>query len=116
MLGRKRGRGSPEATSDSRYVGKPMLALLEDYVRWCIGELPAEREASLQELVPGLQQAFATAAPTWHGCVVSSIKLPDTTPAVLQDLYGKSGAAAAVAGGSLDLNDWVQSVVDKNFT
>jgi thiamine monophosphate kinase len=66
--------------------------------------------------VPGLQEAFATSATTWQGCVAAAMDLPDTLPASLDELFQKSGAASAMADGSLDLTSWVQSVVDQNFT
>ena len=116
MLRRKAEKPTSKPYADPRYEGKPMLALLEDYVRWSVGAMSAQRDASLQQLVPGLQKAFATEAPTWQGCVASGMQFPDTTPAALHDLYHQSGAAAAVADGAVDLTAWVQSVVDKNFT
>jgi hypothetical protein len=69
-----------------RYKGKPLLRLLELYVIWAIGELPAKKAAFLENITPNLQATFKRGG-NWQSIIAVEMEFPSDLPEMLRELW-----------------------------
>lgn len=97
-----------------RYEGRPFLRLLELYVLWAVGQLPAENAMTLEQMTPKLQATYGFDAP-WPQIIERVMELPADVPQALKEMWERNCRIAADAGTALDPETWARDVVDTNF-
>jgi hypothetical protein len=101
---------SPEAEPE-RYRGRPLLILLENYVLAAIGELPAERQTSVGQIV---QKAFGGGA-DWMQTIRQRLHLGETLDESLRRMWAENQAIAAQNSVTLHPIQFAKMVADQNF-
>jgi len=103
-----------ETSGSSRYVGKPLLRLLESYVLWAIGELPTKDQDTLEKIRPKLQDLYQRTG-TWQDIVASVMALPHDMPELIRESWAENTLLAARTGTALDPGRFAQMFVDEKF-
>ncbi len=103
-------------SDNSRYVGKPLLRLLELYILKALGELPAPEQESLDRLAPKLQAVYGGNG-TWHGALEAAVHMPKDMPQQIRDLWAKNlEIAQAKNVPALSAQQFAEIFVDENLT
>lgn len=108
---------TPEAiasTNLERYVGKPMLRLLEFYVLWSIGDLSEDDASRLQAMAPKLTSTFGGEG-TWHNAIVTTMELPENMPELIREMWVKNQKIAAANNVELSAQQFAEMFVDSNL-
>jgi hypothetical protein len=106
---------NPPVDPQQRYAGKPLVRLLDAYVLWVIGALPAEQESLLVQMTPKLQQTWNRSEQHWHEVLAGQMQFPATMPAAIREMWQKNQAIAASSRGTLTPVDFAYMFVDQNF-
>lgn len=101
-------------TINARYQGKPLLRLLECYVLWAIGQLPASQDDTLKEMTPKLQAIYGVQG-TWQQVVVAAVQLPPNMPQMIRDLWAKNTEIAQKNRVTLAPQQFAEMFVDQNL-
>src|SRR5262245_59608418 len=101
-------------SDDDRYAGRPFLRLLDCFVLWSIGELPAGQAAQLTEITPDLQRVYGTTG-TWQQIVSTQMNFTDQLPDKLRAMWERNTNLARERHEHLSSVDWARAVVDQNF-
>lgn len=104
----------PLPTPNPRYHGKPLLRLLECYVLWAIGELPAQDAVMLQALAPKLQATYKVQG-EWHVVLAAAVNLPRQMPDLMRATWRKNQQLAARQQQVLTPQQFAELFVDANF-
>ena len=99
---------------NSRYVGKPLLRLLELYVLWTIGELSEKDAASLENMTPKLRSVYNSTA-EWPEIVASTVQIGPEMPSHLRQMWEKNLAIAQQNHELLTPQKFAEMIVDDNF-
>lgn len=116
MFGLFKGKKSPpevpnaEAEPD-RYVGKPLLILLENYVLACIGELQPERHIQIGALV---QKVFG-GGEDWQLTLREQLQLGDSLDESLRNLWRRNQDIARQNNVTLHSVQFAKMIADTNF-
>lgn len=102
-------------TSSSRYEGKPLLKLLESYVLWTIGQLPAKDEEVLMQITPKLQSIYGIQG-DWQQIVSEVMELPPNIPALIKALWAKNAQIPNENGLPLAPQHFAEMFVDNNLS
>lgn len=102
-------------TSSSRYEGKPLLKLLESYVLWTIGQLPAKDEEVLMQITPKLQSIYGIQG-DWQQIVSEVMELPPNIPALIKALWAKNAQIPNGNGLPLAPQHFAEMFVDNNLS
>lgn len=97
-----------------RYEGRPLVMLLDNYVLWAMGELPAETEGKLAQMAPYLHKTFK-AQGSWQDVVAKVMEFPAQLPADLHALWQRNLDIARTRKETLDPVQFAQAIVDQNF-
>ena len=97
-----------------RYAGKPFLRLLECYVLWAAGELPAADEQRLEAMTPKLRGVYKRQG-SWQEIVAGEMELPADLPQHIQALWARNKQRAENSGVELPAEDFARMFVDQNF-
>jgi hypothetical protein len=97
-----------------RYKGKPFLRLLELYVFWAIGELPAKEEAFLENITPNLQTTFKRGG-NWQSIIAAEMDFPSDLPEMLGKLWERDCEIARQNRVILTTQQFAEMIVDQNF-
>jgi len=97
-----------------RYAGRPFVRLLDCFVLWAIGELPADQAAQLTEITPNLQRVYGSTG-TWQEIVAEQMDIGETLPGKLRTMWERNTELARQRRERLSAQDWARAVVDQNF-
>ena len=100
--------------SSSRYEGKPLLKLVESYVLWTIGQLPAKDAELLTQMTPKLQSIYGIQG-DWQQIISAVMELPPNMPTLIRELWTKNTAIASENGVTLTPQHFAEMFVDKNL-
>lgn len=89
----------------ARYAGRPLLILLENYALAAIGELPADREATVSAAV---ERLLGGQTSEWRVTVRTASGLPPDFDARLRELWRNQTAGISPI-------DFVMAVSEANF-
>jgi hypothetical protein len=95
-----------------RYKGRPLLALLENYVLDCIGALPPEANPQLAYLV---KEVFGGDA-DWKKTLRQKLRLPDRVDEDIREMWTKGQATAGQAQQQLHPVQYAKMFVDANWS
>ena len=91
------------------------MRLLDAYVLWAIGALPAEQESLLAQMTPKLQQTWNRREVHWHELLAAQMRFPDTMPAAIREMWQKNQVIATESRTPLSPADFAYMFVDQNF-
>jgi hypothetical protein len=97
-----------------RYVGKPLVRILELYVLWSIDELSEEHAKTLSDMTPRLQSLYSREG-SWNEVIASMMEFPDNLPATFRQMWARNTEIAAANGAVLTPQQFAEMVVDENF-
>jgi hypothetical protein len=100
--------------ANPRYVGKPLLRLLECYVLWAIDELPEKDASSLVSMTPKLQNLYRSDG-QWQDIVAGTVGMDSEMPERLKVLWARNVEIARQNGAELTPQQFAEMVVDDNF-
>jgi len=100
--------------SGNRYIGKPLLRILECYVLWAIGELGEQEERILQEMEPNLRKTFNQPG-EWRDIVASVMELPKDMPELIRSCWAKNQEIAKQHNTTLTGQQFAETFVDNNL-
>ncbi len=95
-----------------RYRDRPILMLLEYYVRDCISPLSGEDRALSQRLVDQIFDGRGD----WKETVRSQLGLSASLDDQIQSMWSESVTVAEDSGSPLDPGEFAEAVVEENFT
>jgi len=95
-----------------RYRGRPLLAVLENYVLAAIGELSPDRHAGIGRIV---REGFGGLPGEWMQTVRQRLGLNEKLDDVLRQKWENSQAAARRSGLVLHPVQFAKMVADQNF-
>jgi hypothetical protein len=98
-----------------RYVGKPLLRLVDSFVLKCIGELDASSEAKLREMEPKLRQVYNCSG-TWEEIIISQLHFGPDIQTAIRDMWLKNQAIAKQHQVTLTPMQFVEMFVERNVT
>lgn len=98
-----------------RYIGKPMLRMLELYVLWSIDQLPAHTEAGLIAMSPKLANLFGGDG-TWQSAIASTMDLPANMSELIQERWRHNCEIAANNAIAISPQQFAEMFVDANLT
>ncbi|UNU44574.1 hypothetical protein EAO27_19050 [Sphingopyxis sp. YF1] len=102
-------------TDPERYVGKPMLRLLELYVLWSVDHLSENDASRLQAMAPKLTGTFGGDG-TWQNAIATAMELPEKMPELIREMWTKNQRIAAANGVKLPAQQFAEMFVDTNLT
>lgn len=102
------------STDPERYVGKPMLRLLELYVLWSVDHLAEDEASRLQAMAPKLAGTFGGDG-TWQNAIATTMELPEKMPELIREMWTKNQRIAAVNGVELPAQQFAEMFVDTNL-
>lgn len=91
-----------------------MLRLLESYVLWAIGELPAENAKTLEGMVPTLEKVYGVSG-SWVEIIEKVMGFPPSLPGALKQLWEKNTAIAKANDVHLSAQQFAEVAVDQNL-
>lgn len=94
-----------------RYVGKPLLVLLENFVLHSIGELAPEKDALMAKVV---QKAYG-GGDSWVETLKHELKLGDSIEASLMRLWDTNKEIARREAVELHPIQFAKMIADTNF-
>ena len=103
------------AHSNPRYVGKPLLRLLECYVLWSIEQLGEQEQRTLQAMTPKLQTIYSVTG-EWQKIIEQVMHLEPELPQSIRQLWARNTKIAQQAGTTLSPQHFAEMFVDKNLT
>jgi hypothetical protein len=106
----RKQKSTTEPQAD-RYVGRPLLILLENYVLSCIGQLPADKESSLLSMT----QCVYGGGDDWRATLRSTLQLGDSLDESLRQLWTTNQECAKQVSATLTPEDFARMIVDQNF-
>ncbi len=98
----------------TRYVGKPLLRLLECYVLWAIDELPEKESSTLNSMVPKLQMLYKSNG-SWQEIIAGTVSMDADMPSKLKALWARNAEIGRQTGVILTPQQFAELVVDDNF-
>ncbi len=101
-------------TSNMRYQGKPLLRLLECYVLWAIGQLPATEANTLKDMTPKLLAIYGVQG-DWQQIIASVVQLPPNMPDMIQSTWAKNTEIARKNQAVLTPQQFAEMFVDQNL-
>jgi hypothetical protein len=101
---------SPDAEPE-RYVGRPLLIVLENYVIDCIGELPPDKQALACSVV---ERVFGGGA-DWKATVRQQLQLDAGIDESLRGMWKRNQQLAKQHDQVLHAVQFAKMVVDQNF-
>ena len=105
--------GLPSAAPEpERYRGRPLLAILENYILDCIGELPPDRLEGTAALV---RRAFGGDGADWRATVRARLELTPSLDENLRTMWKRNQEIAARANAQLHPVQFAKMVADENF-
>jgi hypothetical protein len=99
------------ASEGTRYTGRPLLIVLENYVLDCIGELTPEKQHGMR----GIVQRVWEGGEDWKATVRAQLDLQEGLDDDLRGLWEKNRHIAHDAGQELQSVDFARMIVDENF-
>ncbi len=100
--------------ANPRYVGKPLLRLLECYVLWAIEELPEKDASSLVSMTPKLQNLYSSDG-QWQDVIAAIVGMDSEMPKRLKALWRRNTEIARQNGTVLTPQQFAEMVIDENF-
>jgi hypothetical protein len=97
-----------------RYKGKAFLRILELYVIWVFGELPAKEASILQEMTPNLRATFQREG-HWQPIVEARWNPPRRLPGTIRKYWNRDSEIARAAHVVLSSQQFAEMFVDENF-
>lgn len=97
-----------------RYVGKPLLRLLELYVIWAIGQLSDGDALRLKAMAPKLTDTFGGDG-TLQDALETTMHLPGNMPELIRDMWASNQGIAAANGVELHPQQFAEMFVDSNL-
>jgi hypothetical protein len=107
------GASVPSA-SPERYVGKPILRLLELYVLWSIDRLSDDEATRLLAMAPKLTDTFGGDG-TWQDAIATTMELPANMPELIRELWANNQQIAVANGVELPAQQFAEMFVDSNL-
>ncbi len=101
----------PTRKINTRYQGKPLLIVLENYVLHTVGALNPERYQAMQQIV---QRVFGGGA-DWKQTMRNALRLEESLDEELRTLWQKDRDSNRARGLVLHPAQFAEMVVDKNF-
>jgi hypothetical protein len=101
-------------TVNPRYQGKPLLRLLECYVLWAIGQLPATEANTLKDMTPKLQSVYGVQG-DWQQVIAAAVQLPLNMPEMIRNLWAKNTEIARKNQTTLTPQQFAEMFVDQNL-
>lgn len=102
----------PAPQNASRYEGKPLLILLENYVLDCIECLPKDKASTITAMV----QRVYGGGDDWKATLRATLHLDDSLDGNLRQMWDRNQEIAGQANQSLLPEDFARMVVDQNFS
>jgi hypothetical protein len=100
--------------ANPRYVGKPLLRLLESYVLWAIDKLPEKEASSLVTMTPKLRDLYRSEG-RWQDIIAGIFDMSAEMPEQLKALWARNAEIARQNGVVLSPQQFAEMVVDENF-
>jgi hypothetical protein len=102
-------------SDDRRYLGKPLLRLLEFYILWAIEGLSLPDQEALDRLAPRLRALYGGNGP-WHEAVAAAVRMPSDMPQMIRDMWEKNlEIARANNVAPLTPQQFAELFVDENL-
>lgn len=102
------------STDPERYVGKPMLRLLELYVLWSLDELSEDDASRLHSMASKLTGTFGGDG-TWQNAIATTMELPEKMPELIREMWTNNQQIAAANGVELHAQQFAEMFVDSNL-
>ena len=100
--------------SQDRYVGRPLLRLLDCYILDSIGELPQAQKDTLHKIEPMLQKSFDSVG-DWRAIVEEQLGLLPSVALGMEALWAGFQQDEERLGNKARPSDFVRAFVDQNF-
>ena len=97
-----------------RYVGKPMIRLLELYVLWSLDHLSEDDALRLQDMAPKLTGTFGGDG-RWQSAIATTMELPENMPELIRGMWTKNQQIAVANGVELSAQRFAEMFVDSNL-
>lgn len=94
-----------------RYVGRPLLIVLENYVLDCVGELPIEKQANIRAMI----QKIWGGGDDWRATVRAQLRLEPTMDDTLRGMWSRNQELAKQHNQPLHPIQFAKMIVDTNF-
>jgi hypothetical protein len=94
-----------------RYVGRPLLVVLENYVLDCIGELPPDKQA----LAHSVMQRVWGGGDDWKATVRAQLELEPSVDEALRGMWSRNQELARQQRQQSNAVQFAKMVVDQNF-
>lgn len=98
-----------------RYIGKPLLKLVDAFVLKCIGELDAKSEAGLRAMEPKLPQIYNCSG-TWEDIIIAQLKFPPDIRTEIREMWVQNQEIASERNQTLSPTQFVEMFVEQNVT
>jgi hypothetical protein len=95
----------------SRYAGRPLLVLIENYVLSCIGCLTSDKEEKMLKLV---QKAYG-GGEDWKRTLRPVLLFEDSIDEDLRQMWESNKQLARASQTQFEPEDFARAVADKNF-
>lgn len=94
-----------------RYVGRPLLIILENYVLSCIGHLAPDVDARMSQIVDRMWPGPGD----WEQRIRTRLKVTDEMDQNIRDLWAKNTDLAKQKGVQLHPVQFAKMIADTNF-
>lgn len=98
--------------SNNRYVGKPLLIVLDNYVLSTLGQLSLEKET---ESLSILQQLYGSRDSNWRTILRTRFQISDSMDETVRQMWASDQERAEREGITLAVEDFARMVVNQNF-
>ncbi|MBL8267521.1 hypothetical protein [Steroidobacter sp.] len=103
------------AKPQDRYLGKPLLKLVDSFVLECIGELDPKSEAGLRAMEPKLQQIYNCSG-TWEDIIIAQLQFDPNIRTEIREMWLQNQEIAKEHNRTLSPLQFVEMFVEKNVT
>jgi hypothetical protein len=107
----ERRKTSEPSSPTSRYDGRPLLILLENYVLSAIGTLAPDKD----QLAASTTQRVFGGGTDWRATLRSTLHLGDSLDESLHRMWAANQQRAQQAGVTLSPEEFARMVADQNF-
>jgi hypothetical protein len=108
---RRSPKPSLATAAGGRYVGRPLLILLENYVLSAIGSLAPDKD----QLVASITQRMFGGGTDWCTTLRTTLQLGDSLDESLRRMWAENQQHAQQAGVALSPEEFARMIADQNF-
>jgi hypothetical protein len=99
----------------NRYLGKPLLKLLDSYVLDALGVLDDKTASWLAQEAQRFAEIFGVTAADWQGVVEAAMDMPPDSQAALRELWEAVVREKLLRGSEPDVLKFAHAMVDQRF-